>query len=72
VNECAEGVAVTLRGPQAKKAKTRTNAFGNFELDGLEPGQYSLEIETPGYETKSLEVELKKSEYLREIILARA
>ena len=71
VNECAKGATVTLSGPNGKKAKTTTNAFGNFELDGLEAGKYSVNIEIEGYEPKSLEVNLQESEYLKDIMLKK-
>lgn len=71
VNECAKGASVTLAGPGGKKAKTTANAFGNFELDGLDPGRYTVKIGSPGYKTQSIDVELQKSEYLGDITLAR-
>jgi Fe-S-cluster-containing dehydrogenase component len=67
--ECAEGAAVTLKGPGRKKMQTRTNAFGNFDIDGLETGQYALKIEFPGYKSQSMEVNIKESQYLGDIIL---
>lgn len=70
VNECAKGAAVTLSGPKGKKARTKTNAFGNFEFDGLEAGRYAVKIVTSGYKPRSLNIELTKSEYLGDIILA--
>ena len=71
VNECAKGAAVTLSGPKGKKARTKTNAFGNFEFDGLEPGRYAVKIGTSGYKPRLLNIELTKSEYLGDITLAR-
>jgi Fe-S-cluster-containing dehydrogenase component len=72
VNECAKGASVTLVGPNGEKAKTRANAFGNFELDGLVPGRYVVNFESPGYKAQSLSVEMQKSEYLGDINLNRA
>jgi Fe-S-cluster-containing dehydrogenase component len=67
--ECAAGERVTLNGPAVEPAITKTNAFGNFEFDGLEPGTYAVEIEAPGYSKSTLEVELSKSKYLGDIML---
>ncbi len=47
VNECAEGALVVLKGPKGRTLKTKANAFGNFEFDGLLPGEYSVRIEAP-------------------------
>jgi Fe-S-cluster-containing dehydrogenase component len=71
INECAKGALVTLRGPQGKAARTKANAFGNFEIAGLDPGKYSLKIGNPGYTAKSLQVDLKTSQYLGDIILKK-
>lgn len=70
VNECAKNASVSLSGPKGKKAKTRTNAFGNFVFDGLEPGRYTVKIEISGYEPKLLEVELKESNYMGDIVFS--
>jgi len=40
-----------------------TDNYGDFKFDNLEEssGKYTLEIVYPGYEKKTLEVDLKKS-----------
>jgi Fe-S-cluster-containing dehydrogenase component len=72
VNECAQGASILLKGPGGKLLKTSTNAFGNFEFDGLKPGAYALKIEAIGYATKSMEVDLKTDQYLGDIILSKS
>ena len=69
LDDCALGAAVLLQGPAGISVQTVTNAFGNFEIDGLEPGQYSIKIEIKGYIAKTLDIDLKSSEYLGEIVL---
>jgi Fe-S-cluster-containing dehydrogenase component len=71
VNECAKGATVALSASKGEKTKTLTNAFGDFEFDGLLPGKYTVNIEIAGYNPKSLEVDLQKSEYLKEIKLKK-
>jgi Fe-S-cluster-containing dehydrogenase component len=71
INECVKGAVVSLSGPKGKRAKTKTNAFGNFEFDGLNSGPYSVKIEAPGYEPKTVNVELTKSEYMGDIVFAK-
>lgn len=39
-----------------------TNLHGNFEIDGLEPGLYTLVISYPGYEERQLPVEVTLDE----------
>jgi Fe-S-cluster-containing dehydrogenase component len=70
-DECAEGAGITVKKPDGKTVRTRTNAFGNFELEGLMPGNYSVQIDLAGYASRSLAVELKDSEYLGDIVLSR-
>ncbi len=69
LDECAAGATISVQGHTGNSAQTRTSVFGNFEIDGLEPGKYSVKIEFPGYLEKTLDVELKRSEYLGDIIL---
>lgn len=42
--------------------KTQTNFRGNFELKGLTPGNYLLEVSYAGYETLEIPVEVKDGE----------
>jgi tetrathionate reductase subunit B len=69
IDDCASGATVYLHGSTGISAQTRTNAFGNFEIDGLEPGKYSLKIELEGYIQKTSDIDLKSSEYLGDIVL---
>jgi Fe-S-cluster-containing dehydrogenase component len=72
LNECAEGASVVLKGPKGRTLKTKANAFGNFEFDGLIAGSYSIDIKAAGYASKMIKVELEKDKYLGDIILAKA
>jgi len=70
VDECAEGVTVTLIDQSTgKSAKATTNNFGDFEFDGLNPGKYSVKIEGAGYAPKTIDVDLKTDNYLGAIAL---
>jgi Fe-S-cluster-containing dehydrogenase component len=69
LDDCALGATVYLQGLAGISAHTSTNAFGNFEFDGLEPSQYSLKIEFEGYIPKTLDIDLSSSEYLGDILL---
>mgnify|MGYP001042414514 FL=1 len=63
-DECAEGAKVTLVGASNKKIdEFVTDNYGDFKFDNLEEnsGKYTLEIVYPGYEKKTLEVDLKTS-----------
>lgn len=63
-NECAEGAKVILVGASNKKIdEFVTDNYGDFKFDDLEEnsGKYTLEIVYPGYEKKTLEVDLKTS-----------
>jgi Fe-S-cluster-containing dehydrogenase component len=72
VDECAEGVTATLKGPDHRSGKIRTNNYGMFEFDGLDAGKYSLRLECENYRPKSLDVNLgAHNNYLGEIILER-
>jgi NAD-dependent dihydropyrimidine dehydrogenase PreA subunit len=70
-DECAEGVTATLNS-DGKPVKTTTNNYGDFEFDGLDAGKYKLNLEGAGYSPKTIIIDLKKDNYLGEIILARA
>jgi len=73
VDECAEGLTVTLIDQStAKSAKARTNNFGDFEFDGLNPGKYSVKIEGAGYAPKTIDVDLKTDNYLGAIALTKS
>jgi len=42
-NECLEDAEVTLTGEEVK-ASQKTNYFGDFKFDNLEPGEYSIAV----------------------------
>ncbi len=67
-DECAEGVAATLIA-NGKSVKTTTNNYGNYEFDGLDAGKYSVKLECAGYDSKTIDVDLKTDSYLGDIIL---
>jgi Fe-S-cluster-containing dehydrogenase component len=73
VDECAEGVTVTLIDKSTgKSAETSTNNFGDFEFDGLDTGKYSVKFECKGYAAKAIDLEPKTDNYLGAINLVRA
>jgi Fe-S-cluster-containing dehydrogenase component len=72
VDECAEGVAVTLTNQsKGKSRKTLTNNFGDFELDGLGAGKYSVKFECKGCKAKTVNVDLKTDKHLGIVKLTR-
>jgi len=72
VDECAEGVSVTLTDHAATKpVKTTTNNYGDFVFDGLEAGKYAVQLEYAGYTAKKIDVDLKTDNYLGVIFLSR-
>lgn len=73
VDECAEGVAVTLTNRSTgKSVETLTNNFGDFEFDGLGTGKYLLRLECKGYLAKTAAVDLRADKDMGAVILARA
>jgi len=71
VDACAEGATVVLKGPGGKQMRTKANAFGDFEFDGLMPGAYVATMRAPGYKGRALNFEVKTSEYLGVFSLVR-
>jgi Fe-S-cluster-containing dehydrogenase component len=72
VDECADGAKVILiRGSNKKIDETTTNNYGDFKFDNLEEdsGNYSMEIEYPGYKKQTLNIDLKTSMNLGTIFL---
>ena len=64
LDECAEGAKITLRnGPGEVIDAARTNNYGDFKIDGLEPnsGRYGLEIVYAGYGAEETHVDLAES-----------
>jgi Fe-S-cluster-containing dehydrogenase component len=70
--ECAEGASVTLfNSAHEKIGEYVTDNYGDFKFDNLEEnnGKYTLRIAFTGYDTKTFEVDLKKSLYAGMIFL---
>ena len=70
-DECADGATVTLYQGAKALEKVETNNYGDFKIDRLErnSGEYSLEIECPGYKTQEVKVELKDSISIGTVLL---
>ena len=55
-DECLEGATVTLKNAKGvKKATLKTDNFGDFWFERLEPGTYSLVVEKEGYLPRKVE-----------------
>jgi Fe-S-cluster-containing dehydrogenase component len=68
-DECAEGISVTL-SCEGETQSSRTNNFGDFEFNGLEPNRsYTILIRHDGYREKELSVRTNRDVNLGEIIL---
>lgn len=71
VEECAEGVQVECRRGDVTLT-TMTNAFGDFEFEGLDDDtHYAIIIHRDGYEKKVLPAYTTKDLYLGDIFLVR-
>ncbi|MEM2589408.1 MAG: carboxypeptidase regulatory-like domain-containing protein, partial [Candidatus Bathyarchaeia archaeon] len=71
-DECAEKVKVTLHSKEDDSIQVAlTNEFGDFEFDGLNPGEYHLSFEYPGYQVQKMDVKLQKSVHLGYIFLEK-
>jgi hypothetical protein len=62
---------VVLKCPQGKRLKTRANAFGNFEFDGLEPGEYVVIVEAAGYKQQVINIRMTGNYYTGAINLVK-
>ncbi len=47
------------------KWKTQTNFHGNFEIEGVDPGNYVVVISFLGYNTLEIPIEIKPNKVLR-------
>ncbi|MBS7647016.1 MAG: 4Fe-4S dicluster domain-containing protein [Candidatus Bathyarchaeia archaeon] len=73
-DECAEGVEVTLiNEATGESRKVKTDAFGSFEFDGLEPNtRYRIRLDHPGYTPKEIPLKLDEADiYLGYIFLEK-
>lgn len=68
-DDCASGIKVNIESPDGSIMSTVTNAFGDFTVDGLTQGTYSVKIQSAGYEARLLKVDLVDSQHLGEIVL---
>ena len=71
VTECIEDAEVTLEKDGKVVAQTRTDTFGDFKFDGLDPdsGAYSCQVRHRAFGTGSAKAELGESVYIGEVRL---
>ena len=72
VVDCAEGASVTLLKGQEKLAEAVTDNFGDFKFDGLtaNSGNYTVQVQLPGFPEAEVAVELTLSKNVGTILLA--
>lgn len=72
VTDCVANATIRLERSGAVVGEARTDAFGEFKIDGLPPdsGRYRVVIEIDGRETQRVNVDLGKSVNLGRIELA--
>jgi len=54
-DECIEGAGITLTGEDGSEITTQTDEFGDFWLENLKTGNYSLLVQKEGYAPYRLE-----------------
>jgi Fe-S-cluster-containing dehydrogenase component len=68
-DECAEGVTVAL-SRDSDRQEVKTNAFGDFEFEGLADNtEYTIGITAGGYKEQTITAKTRKDIYLGEINL---
>lgn len=71
-DECAEGALVTVMAGGAKVGEAKTNNYGEFRVDGLEPGaEYEVSITAEGYQPFITSAKLDVSRNLGLVLLER-
>jgi Fe-S-cluster-containing dehydrogenase component len=71
IDEVAVGLKVTLSG-NGESRSVKTNGFGDFEFEGLgDNTDYTVRVEAPGYQAKSVKAKTMKDTYLGEIVLKK-
>lgn len=72
VEECVPGALAVLEKDGARLAEQRTDAFGEFRFDGLEPesGLYRIALSHPRYGAAALKARLGESQCLGTVYLA--
>lgn len=71
-DEVIEGARVTLAAVGGVEAAQETDDFGDFKFERLDPGEYRLAIEAPGFKPVARDVVLEESTYLGDFPLERA
>ena len=61
----ATASSTTGYGPSARETSQRTGGDGRYRFEGLSPGRYRVVITRPGYEPRTIEVELAGVQGLR-------
>ena len=70
-DECAEGVVVALNR-DSERQEVKTNAFGDFEFEGLaDNSEYTIRITAGGYKERNITTKTSKDIYLGEISLKK-
>ena len=70
-DECAEGAKVILKKDSKAVAEVVTNNYGDFKIDGLNNGEYELEIQSIDYEKELIAIDLKESLNVGSIFLQK-
>lgn len=72
-DECATNAKVTLGGNGSELRSTKTDNFGDFEIDGLAAGNtYTLKVERLGYNVHTAVIKLENDTNLGNIILNKS
>ncbi len=73
LDECAKGAEVILHNKiNGTSMETKTDAFGDYQFDGLLPGHlYRLIVKLKGYHPYEMEIEFKGDTTLKEIYLIK-
>ena len=72
-DECAEGVTATVARDGRAVGEATSNNFGDFVVDGLEPGaEYVVTLAAAGYRAATLTVTLEASLTLATVFLEKA
>lgn len=71
-DECAEGVRAVVTRDGTVMGKAVSNNYGDFIVDGLEPGEYELVLTSPSYQELRRSVAVEASVSLGVLPLARA
>ncbi|MEM3550882.1 MAG: 4Fe-4S dicluster domain-containing protein [Candidatus Bathyarchaeia archaeon] len=72
-DECAENVKITLINKKTNQLKnTQTNNYGDFEIQELEPAEYTLILTHPNYKTEKMDIKIERSTYIGCIFLEKS